>query len=68
MIYQNSRPLTHNTPRRNILQRRFEWREFLEDSQVATDLIRERFKFDKDETRSEQFFLASGSSEPDCQT
>lgn len=60
MIYQNSRPLTHKTPRHNILQRRFEWREFLDDSQGAADLIQERFKFEKDETREEQFFLLPG--------
>lgn len=60
MIYQNSRPLTQTTPRRNILQRRYEWREFLQDSHGAADLIRERFKFDKDETRLDQFFLLPG--------
>ena len=60
MIYQNSRPLTQATPRHNILQRRFELRDFLKESHGAADLIRERFKFDKEDTRLDQFFLLPG--------
>lgn len=61
MIYQNSRPLTHNTAhRRNMLQRRFEWRDFLDDSQDSAELIREQFEFDTDETRVDRFFLLPG--------
>ena len=59
MIYQNSRPITrHANP--DASKRRFEWRDFLEGNQDSEALIRERFEFDKKETRLDRFFLLPG--------
>lgn len=59
MIYQNSRPISRHA-RSTAPKRRFEWRDYLEDSQESEALIRERFDFDKKETRLDKFFLLPG--------
>lgn len=56
MIYQNSRPVVRNN-RRKSASRRFEWQDFPSDSQASEALIKERFEFDRDETRLDRFFL-----------
>lgn len=61
MIYQNSRPVTPNS-RSHTQKRRFEWRDFVEDSQDSVDLIHERFELHKEETCLDRFFLLPGRS------
>lgn len=59
MLYQNSRPVAR-TRQSNAPLRRFEWRDFLDDSQGTSEQIEDRFKFDKDETSIDRFFLLPG--------
>lgn len=59
MIYLNSRPVSKR-PIRNPIRRRFEWRDFMDDTQESVDLIRERFEFEGDDVRTEKFFLLPG--------
>ena len=59
MIYVNSRPLNAR-PAPKTTNRRYEWRDFSDDSQGSEALIRERFEFDRDETRVDKYFLLPG--------
>lgn len=59
MLYHDSRPLTRQ-PHKNSPQRRFEWRDFIQEGQNQVQDIRDRFEFDKEETCVDRFFLLPG--------
>lgn len=48
-----------NQPRKTT-NCRYEWRDFWSDSQDSADQIRERFDFDREESRTDRFFLLPG--------
>ena len=59
MIYRNARPMNRPS-RRTALQRRFEWTEFIDSESETMEQIKERFDFDKKETRIDSFFMLPG--------